>query len=1060
MRFGLLGPVQVLGASGQVTAVPAAKQRIVLAALLLNANQVVTVSQLGDALWGAARPPNDAAVVRTYVTRLRRVLGESGGRITGRPPGYLLEIRSPAEFDLAEVMSLRSAALGAAEAGRWDEVTEVLRTALGMWRGAPLADVPSDALHQGELPRLAELRLELIETRVTADLQLGQAGEIVSELRSLVTEHPLRERFTAQLMLACYRCGRQAEALQAYREVRRVLVRELGIEPGSELRQLHSRVLAADPGLLVTRSGAPAGAAGEGGMPGRAPGPRQLPAAVRHFTGRVLEMDELLGLPQMIPAGGAAMVSSIDGMAGVGKTTLAVTAAHRLAERFPDGQLFMDLHGYTAGHEPRDPGAALSGLLRALGVAQRQIPGDLEERAALYRARLAGTATLLILDNAASEAQVRPLLPGTAGCLVLVTSRRRLKGLTDAQPLSLDVLPRADAVELLATIAGRQRAAADDPALTEIAELCGRLPLAVRMAAALLRHRPGWPPAYLAGLLSDRLRRLRALSDGETELDAVFDLSYRSLSPAQQDLFRRLGLIPGPDTDAYAAAALADADPPAAAGLLEELTDHNLLVQHLPGRYLLHDLLRLHAASLAAGDPPGPRDAALDRLRDHYQRTAGRAEARIAPYAGLTPPAGPDPGSDPDLPSHDAALAWLRAERANILACLREAAHAGRDARAVALTRGLATLLRTDGPWAEAMTLHAGAAAAAGRLGDRPGGAGALTSLGAVRRLAGDFPAAARDLRQALDTFRALGDRRGAAAALTELGTVQELTGEHAGAARHLRQALETFRALGDRRGQATALTSSGEVLRMACDFPAAMCHLEEALGLYHELGDQAGQTDALIRLGDVRRITGDYAGAVRDQETAARISRILGDRQGQANALTALGDARRLRGEYSQAARDLHQAVRLYRDLGSRNGRAAAQTVLGAVQLAAGDAPAAAQSLAEALGAFRAAGAHGNQAWALNHYAAVDVATGDRAGALARYGSALRLARQVQQPDEEAVALEGIGECRLAAGEADAGAAHLELALDIFRRLSAKPDTERILRRLAGLSALRLLPR
>jgi DNA-binding SARP family transcriptional activator/Tfp pilus assembly protein PilF len=1054
MRFCLLGPLQVLGDTGQATAVPAAKQRVILAALLLNANKVVTVGQLGDALWGASMPPNGAAVVRTYVMRLRRLLGENGDRISGQPPGYRLQVRSAAEFDLAEADSLRADALSAAEAGQWDRASELLRRALGLWRGTPLIDVPSDALHLSELPRLAEFRLELIESRVAADLQLGRSGAITAELRALVAEHPLRERFAAQLMLACYRGGRQAEALQAYQEVRWILVRELGIEPGPELRQMQRRILASDPELLAVRQRREAHAE-EPPTAIRAPdlSPRQLPAAARHFTGRVAEREELMGLlPQLPSTGGAMLTVSIDGMAGAGKTALAVDFAHRVTDHFPGGQLFIDLHGYTRGHEPRRPDDALSWCLRALNVPPRQIPDDTEERAALYRHRLAGTRTLVVLDNAASEAQVRPLLPGTAGCLVLITSRRRLRGLADAHPLSLSVLAPADAAELLRTVAGLERVPPGDPVLAETAELCGRLPLALRIAAALLRHRSGWPLEYLAGQLRDRRQRLSALSDGETGLDDVFDLSYHGLNQAQRDLFRRLGLIPGPDTDAYAAAAVSGTDPGRAARLLEDLTDHNLLIQHVPGRYQLHDLLRLHAAGLAGRDPSSERDAAAGRLRDYYQAVAGYAEALIAPYSVLGPPGENAAERCPALTDHDAALAWLRAERANMLACLRDVTLAGEDARVVALTHGAATGLRIDGPWDEAVTLHAGAMAAAGRVGDRRGQAAALTQLGAVRRLTGDLPGAGRDLRLALESFLDLGDRRGEAAARTELGTVEELSGEHASAARNLREALVSFRDLGDRRGQATALALLGEVLRMACDYSGAARDLEEALGLYRELADQEGQADALIRLGDLRRLTGDYAGSVRDQKAALDIFLARGDRPGQASALTWLGDARRLAGDYPEAARNLESALQLYRDLGSGQGRAMVLTLLGAVQRSVGDVPAATRSLTEALHLFREAEAKGNEVCALNHYAAVLAAAGDQSAARAHYDTALRLAREVRQPDEEAVALEGIGECALRSGDAAAGIAYLERALAVFRELSLAPDAERVMRRLADL--------
>src|SRR5580658_7992868 len=441
MRFGLLGSLQVLGETDQVIAVPAAKQRIILAALLLSADKIVSVDQLADALWGTSGPPNAAATVRTYVMRLRHVLGQPGARITGQPPGYLVEIRSPAEFDVAEVSLLRSTALCAAKTGQWDRVSGLLRTALSMWRGAPLVDVPSDALYRSELPRLAELRLQLIEARVDADLRLGRSGEMVAELQSLVAEHPLREHFAAQLMLACYRSGRQGDSLQVYRDARTVLARELGMEPGAELREMHGRILGADDGLFAvssapgqTRLVSARQVTGQAAdlLPGNEQKPvlpRQLPAGVRHLAARsaeLLALDALAQEAEAAPKAGTAMIAAIAGTAGAGKTALAVHWAHRVADRFPDGQLFVDLRGFGPSDTPVEPNEAIGGFLEGLGVPAKQIPASLTSRVALYRTLLSGKRMLVLLDNARESGQVKELLPGDPGCLVVVTSRNKL----------------------------------------------------------------------------------------------------------------------------------------------------------------------------------------------------------------------------------------------------------------------------------------------------------------------------------------------------------------------------------------------------------------------------------------------------------------------------------------------------------------------------------------------------------------------------------------------------------------------------------------------------------
>jgi tetratricopeptide (TPR) repeat protein len=723
---------------------------------------------------------------------------------------------------------------------------------------------------------------------------------------------------------------------------------------------------------------------------------------------------------QAAEAGGTVVISAIDGMAGVGKTALAVHAAHLLASRFPDGQMFIDLRGYAQGYDPRTSADALDWLLRALSVPAQRIPPDVEERAALYRQRLAGTKTLIVLDNAASESQVRPLLPGRTGCLVLITSRRRLKGLDDAHILALDVLPPTDAIALLRAVAGPERIAADDPVLAEIAGLCGHLPLALRIAAALLRHRPTWTPEHLARLLRDQRQRIGALSDGERDLGAVFDTSYSSLTTPMQKLFRSLGLVPGPDVDAYAAAVLVGIGPAVATRLLEDLNDHNLLIQQTPGRYRLHDLIRLHARALAEGDPIPDRDYALGRLLDYYQHTAARADALIT-RSPRPLPAGAAPAHAPTLPDPEMARAWLRAERPNLIAALhRAASHDHHQQHLIALTAGLDTLLSTDGPWTQAIALHADAAAAAHSLEDHSSQADALMRLGNVRGFTGDFPGAIRDLELALRLYRELGNRPGQTDALTRLGDVRILTG----------------------------------------DFPGAARDLREALRLSRDLGEQLGQAHVLIRLGKVRRLTGDFPGAVGDLEQALRLYRDLGYQLGQATALSRLGDVRILTGDFLSAARDQEQALELYRDVGNQLGQGSALALLGRVRFSVGDSPGAVRHLEAAVDLFRRIGARGNEAWALNHYAAVIIATGDHARAQAIYQDALQLARETGQPDDEALALEGIGECHRHAGDTEAGIAHLNQALEIFRRLTMEPDADRVQARLIVFASRLRLPR
>jgi DNA-binding SARP family transcriptional activator/tetratricopeptide (TPR) repeat protein len=1049
--FCVLGPLLVRQ-DDRALSVTRGKQRALLAALLLNPGRKMPLIDLAELLWDGEPPPSAPVTVQNYVMRLRKALGDAGGaRISTLPGGYRLQLHD-AELDVSRFTALLTSAQDAARAGEWDKVGAGTSAALALWRGDPLEDVDCALLKLREVPRLAELRAQALDTRIEADLHRGRHTSVIVELRDLIGREPLREHRHTLLMLALYRCGRQAEALAAYREARRTLATELGIDPGGELRRLHERILAGDASLTAP----PAAAEMARTAPVQAVlVPRQLPASTRSFVGRQAEAGRLDGLVRKAAdtAGdGTVVISAIDGMAGVGKTALAIHVAHRLAGEFPDGQLFIDMYGYTQGHEPRPAGEALEVFLRALGVPPQRIPPGTDERAAMFRQRLAGTRTMIVLDNAVSEAQVRPLVPGSDGCLVLVTSRRRLKGLDEALILTLDVLPRADALRLFLAVASPGRVRPDDPALPEIVELCAQLPLALRIAAALLRHRPAWTPEYLTRLLRTQQTRISALSDGERDLGAIFDLSYHSLPGSEQLMFRCLGLIPGPDFDACVTAALTGTSPAAAERLLEDLVDHNLVIEHVPGRYRLHDLIRLHARALADRDPVPARDAALERLMDYYQHTADRADTLISPIPRLTP-AGPGPAHAPALPDADTARTWLRAERPNLLAALRYATGHGQRERGIMLTAGLATLLRDDGPWAEALAFHTDAIAAARSLGDHAGQAAALIQLGIIRNLTGDCPRALDDLERAARLYRELGDPLGQANALTQLGDIRGFVDDWPGAVDDLEQALGLCQQLGNRLGQANALARLGNIRRYTGDYPGAIPGLEEALRLYQQLGDRTGQAKMLISLGNAQRVTGDFAGAGRSLEEALRLNGHLDHQLGRANSLSELGELRRLTGDLPAAARYLEQGLQIFQDLGNRMGQANAQVWLGSVRQATGDLAGATQLLEAAVDTFRRIGSQGSEAWALNRYAAMISATGDLTHAENLYREALRLAQETGQSDDEAHALEGGGECQLRQGDTKAGAALLKQALEIFQRLAMQLDADRVQIRLAILT-------
>jgi DNA-binding SARP family transcriptional activator len=624
VRFGVLGPLEVTDGRRRVW-IPSAKQRMLLAALLLRAGELVTLDQLAEAIWGDALPDDPRKVVQTYISRLRHLLGDAGP-IHSQPEGYVLTVARD-EVDLGRFEMLLEQARETADSGDRHREAALLREALGLWRGEPLADMSSAALHREVVARLAEQRLEALHRRIDAELALGRHAELVAELRALTERHPLREQVWAQLMTALYRCGRQADALAAYQRVRRLLAEELGMDPGPELRALHQAILTGDPALMV-----PVTSARRGAWVGQF----QLPVDVADFVGRVGLIDQVTSL---LDDDRRVLIVALSGPAGVGKTALAVHVAHRLVGRFPDGQLYVDLHGAAAGPRPLQPLEVLGRFLRALGMEPAAVPASLEEASGAFRSWVAGRRVLVVLDNAADAAQVVPLLPASAGCGVLVTSRRVLAGLAGAAHRHLDGLADAEVLELLGCLAGQERMAAEPEAAAEVARCCGSLPLALRIAGARLAARPAWPVRALAERLADQERRLDELEMGEVGVRASFQVSHQQLhcsdDPVDREAagaFGLLGMLHGPEVGAPVAAWLLDASEPAAERVLERLVDAQLLQTPAPGRYRLHDLLRLYARELAHQHHPGPaRAAALTRALGFYMASAWRTLALLRP---------------------------------------------------------------------------------------------------------------------------------------------------------------------------------------------------------------------------------------------------------------------------------------------------------------------------------------------------------------------------------------------------------------------------------------------
>jgi len=1023
LELGVLGPVRAVRA-GRELGLGGPKPRAVLALLLVDAGRVVPAEYLVEVLWRGAPPPGAAKTLRSYVSRLRSLL-EPEAALVARGGGYAIRV-DPDRVDAARFERLAGAgrdALGRCEAA---VAADRFGEALALWRGRALADVAEVEPLALEAARLEELRLVAVEGRAEAGIERGLAAEVIGELEQLVAEYPVRERLWRLLVLALYRAERQADALAAYQRARAVLAGELGIEPGEELRQLEEAVLRQEVPPLVTAAVT-----------------RTLPRDVTSFTGRGAELRQLLG---DLAGGGVVGICAIGGMAGIGKTTLAVHAAHRLADRFPDGQLFLPLHAYTPGQRPVDPADALASLLLAAGVGARQIPPGLEARAAQWRDYLAGKKILLVLDDAAGHEQVRPLLPGTAGSLVLVTSRRRLAALEGAAVISLDTLAPGEAAALLAQLAGRTGLGPGDAGVSEITRLCGYLPLAIGMLARQLHHHPVWTTADLAADLAAARDRLELMRAEDLSVAAAFDLSYQDLPADQQRLFRRLGLHPGPDIDAHAAAALDGTTLGAARRGLEGLYDQHLLTEPTRGRYRLHDLLREHAQALAASDDPADREDAETRLLDYYLHTAQAASMHIATRtvaAGPPPPARPPP-SAPPVSTPRQALAWLENERANLHAAVGYAAAHARHHYAIAIPAAMAGFLETWGHWDQAVALHLGAVTAARQTGNRTAQAGALNDLCLVQVKVGDYRAAA-SATQALALYRELGNRAGQACALNNLGIVQNWIGDHrAAAAASCREALGLFRDLGHRHGQADALNQLGAIQWLTGDYRAANASCRQALGLFRDLGHRLGEGEALINLGIVQRLTGDYRAAIATQQQAFDQFGDLGDRYGEAHALNELGAVQRLTGDYRAAAASQRQALTLFRDFGDREDQAYVLNELGILQGIAGNYPAAAASHQQALDLFREFGVRLGQAEALNSLGELSTRTAASQQAREHHTQALAIARDLGAPQEEARALEGIGRSHLPAGNVGDGAAKLRQALAIYQRIGA-PDAQRV---------------
>lgn len=942
LRLRVLGAMEVRGDEGW-RPVRAPKQRVLLATLLLGGGSPVSIDRLVEQLWPDERPSDPTNQVYLLVSRLRRVFGADGARLIRTiDPGYACGL-GPDDVDAGRFEQLAERGARALADGESAQAAELLAEALELWRGPAYADTSISEAAAAEATRLEQARLSTLESRLDADLRLGRHAAVTGELQRLVDEHPFRERFRGLLMLALYRSGRQAEALEAYGNAHRRLVEELGVEPGPELRNLQQRMLRADPVLT--------GPAFE--MPAAATRPAQLPTDLSSMTGRQAELEQLLALAERVGEHpGAAVVGAIDGMAGIGKTALAVHAAHQVAGAFPDGQVFIDLHGFTQGLTPLSPATALDRLLRSIGVPGEEVPDGVDDRAALWRSRLAGKRLVLLLDNAASESQVRPLLPGS-GCLVLVTSRHRLGDLDDAVPVTLDVLSPAAAVELFRTAAGPGRLGdSPDEAVAEAVELCGRLPLAIRLLAGRLRKRPTWRLADLLARLRQDRARVGELDTGPRSVAAAFALSYEPLDKDQRRLFRLLGMHPGADFDAYAAAALADVEVAVAERLLEELVDVHLLQSRSFARYSFHDLVRAYAAETALREDSEPdRAAATDRLLDYYVSAVSKAMDAYAPARRhLRPSVPPSAARIPDFDADKSrALAWLDQERANLVALAVHAVNAGRPAQACHLSALLNRYLANGVYNSDARALYEQHLRAARALGDRAEEAMALWLLGDLAYNTTGRAAALDYLRQALACLHE-DDKLRRAGLLNDLSTVYCSTSRFAEATDCLREASAAYRELGERIGEANALRGLAEVAQVLGEFDTAQEHAWRAIELARESGDVSTLANCHHSLGLTYISMGRYESAHEHLSTALRLCLECGHRPGESVVRALIGNALRGSGRHAEALESAERGLALAREIQFGNGELEARQALGETLLACGRAAEAVEHLTGAL--------------------------------------------------------------------------------------------------------------
>jgi tetratricopeptide (TPR) repeat protein/DNA-binding SARP family transcriptional activator len=1016
MEFRALGPIE-LWSAGERQDLGSARARSILVMLLLAPRVMIPVETLIDRLWDARPPAKARESLSVYVARLRASLRLAVGddaQLVGRTRGgYLLDV-DPETVDVHRFRRLRQEAAAYAVSGDHDDAARLLREADGLWHGQPLGGIGGDWVARMRDALEEERRAAVLE-RVTCELELGQHTALAGELGQLLAKYPLDETLVAHQMTALYAIGRPADALSLYRDTRRRLVEEQGSEPGPVLSGLHQRILDRDLELAappaVSQLANPAVSFIDPRRVATEP-PDTLPPEPAQFVGRDEELGLLAGEHGAIHG-----IAVIEGMPGVGKTALAVRVANLVRGQYPDGTLYLNLRCHDPGEPPLDPAEALHRLLRMMSVPANQIPPTIGPRTALWRALLSRRRAVVILDDAAGHDQIRPLLPAAGRSLILVTTRRRLTDVGRARSLSLDVLTADEAVTLFQWMAGISSAgnaegSANANRVATVVQLCGRLPLAIAVAARRRRQGEGNLPD-LDGLVEDLSRPPAWLGDADevnVEVMAAFDLSYRALDPDHQRFFRRLAVSPCACFSLPVAAAVAGCTLAEAEKALVTLADCHLLARAPGGQFRFHDLVRGYASARAArDDPQAEHRQAVHRLLEHYQS------------AGLTA---------------QADARWLEAEWRNILLAARHAGRREWQQQCADLIDLLADFMEINAYWDEAISAHTLALQVSRDLGDPARIARAALALSSVHQQTGQHNAAISLAEEAAEIYQSLADRAGEAKALDEIGLAHQRTSRSREALAYFEEAQLLYRAAADPRGVADTLSHSG----IACwhlGRPAeAHTHLGDALALYRDTGDRRGEAKALNNLGRAFLYNGYHRDALDAYEKSLEIFQEIGGAQNEAILYHNIGTVHHYKGSYTEALTACRRALTIYREIGDLPNEADVLNDIGAIYQSAACDDEALRHHQKARLISEEIGNPAQQLIALRAIADINRGSGQHGTALDHYGTALRLSREVGDPYEEGKILEGMAESTLSTQGSGAARIVFRQALDIFERL------------------------